>query len=227
MKKGKLYGVGVGPGDKELITLKAVRILKQCDVAAVPVTAGGEKTAYSIAEEFIKDKEILRCTIEMTRDKKSIMQSYLKAAEDIEILLSLGKSVAFITLGDPTIYSTYMQIDALIRDKGYETEIVSGVTSFCAAAAKLKISLCERDDALVIIPAFSKDLKNCLDLKAGLVLMKASGHVDDVAKLLKKENRLNDAKMIECCGMKNEKIYEDIDQAKDNLSYFSTIIVKR
>ena len=218
MKKGKLYGVGVGPGDKELITLKAVRILKQCDVAAVPVTAGGEKTAYSIAEEFIKDKEILRCTIEMTRDKKSIMQSYL---------ISLGKSVAFITLGDPTIYSTYMQIDALIRDKGYETEIVSGVTSFCAAAAKLKISLCERDDALVIIPAFSKDLKNCLDLKAGLVLMKASGHVDDVAKLLKKENRLNDAKMIECCGMKNEKIYEDIGQAKDNLSYFSTIIIKR
>lgn len=226
MNKGKLYGVGVGPGDKELLTLKAVRIFEECDVIAVPVTGSGDKTAYNIAEDFIKNKKILECNMSMTKDKNKLDEMYQKVAESIKILLDLGKNVAFITLGDPTVYSTYMQVNDIIKKWGYSVEIISGITSFCAAAAKLNISLCERAEPLVILPASYKQLKEGLDFKGNTVLMKSASAITDVIQILKDENRLDKAKMVECCGMENEKVYNDLSEVTDDASYFSIIIVK-
>ena len=111
---GKLYGVGVGPGDPELITQKAARIIRQAHVVAVPDRGGGGQTARAIAGELLEGKEILTCATPMVRDREKVQAAYRRAAEDICALLEAGKDVAFLTLGDPTVYSTYIYIHRLV-----------------------------------------------------------------------------------------------------------------
>ena len=101
MKKGMLYGVGVGPGDPELVTMKAARILREADVVAVPDKGSGEKTALNIVREWTADRELLYCPTPMVRDKALLDVCYGKIADDICALLDAGKNVAFITLGGP------------------------------------------------------------------------------------------------------------------------------
>ena len=170
--KGILYGVGVGPGDKRFLTLAAVETLKKAQVIAVPDT-GGEKTAMNIVSEFIEGKEILYCDMPMTRDAERLKAGHNSSAQAIINKLDEGLDVAFITLGDPCIYSTYMYVHRIILDRGYEAEIISGVTSFCAAAAALNISLCDGGDALHIIPSSYDGADELLRLKGNKVLMKS------------------------------------------------------
>ena len=142
--EGRLYGVGVGPGDPELITLKAIRVMEECEMIAIPGENPKKSVAYTIAKEAcpcICKKEHLMITTPMTKDKMILRKGYELAAEKIESALKQGKSVALLTLGDPTIYSTYIYIHRIVRQHGYEAEIVSGVPSFCAVAATMGDSL--------------------------------------------------------------------------------------
>lgn len=220
--KGELYCVGVGPGDKELITLKAVRVLREADIIAAPITKNGDRTAYDIAAEFIAGKPVVDCFMPMSKNTDELERNYAALSDELEKHLSDGKTVALLTLGDPTVYSTCMQINEIIKNRGYETEIISGVTSFCAAAARLGVPLCERDEALVILPA-SYDLSEGMCFKGTKVLMKASRKLPKVRDMLKKGRHR--AYMVEKCGMDGEKVYTSIDDV-DESSYFSTIIVK-
>ena len=106
MKKGKLYSVGVGPGDPELLTAKAIRILSECDIVAVPQSDGGGQTALDIAAQYMKGKEIRSFAMPMTHDRTARNASHDAAADAICALIDKGKTVAFLTLGDPTVYST-------------------------------------------------------------------------------------------------------------------------
>ena len=117
MDQGKLYGVGVGPGDPELVTRKAERILRGADVVAVPDKGAGEKTALHIVREFVEGKELLCCPTPMVRDRSLLDGCYERIAEDICALLDQGRSVAFITLGDPTVYSTYIYVHSQQPDR--------------------------------------------------------------------------------------------------------------
>ncbi len=226
MKKGKLYGVGVGPGDEELITQKALRILRECDVIAVPLMKNGERTAFNIVENYIKDKFIINCEMPMNKDFKHLSENYGKISDIIETELKTGKNVAFITLGCPTVYSTYTQINSIILNRGYETEIIPGITSFSAAAAKLNVPLCERNEPLIVLPASYNEIKSFLHIKGTKVLMKANKEIQKTLETLKKENLLDTSYMAERCGMKNERIFKDLNKVSENMSYFSTIIVK-
>ena len=143
MEKGKLYGVGVGPGDPELLTKKAERVLREADVVAVPDKGAGEKTALNIVADIVGGKELLYCPTPMVRDRAVLDGCYEKIADDICALLDAGKVVAFITLGDPTVYSTYIYVHKKVLARGYAAELVPGVPSFCAVAARLNTSLCE------------------------------------------------------------------------------------
>ena len=142
MEKGKLYGVGVGPGDPELLTKKAERVLREADVVAVPDKGAGEKTALNIVADIVGGKELLYCPTPMVRDRAVLDGCYEKIADDICALLDAGKVVAFITLGDPTVYSTYIYVHKKVLARGYAAELVPGVPSFCAVAARLNTSLC-------------------------------------------------------------------------------------
>mgnify|MGYP000211769030 CR=1 FL=1 len=135
MKRGILYGVGVGPGDPELITRKAQRIIAQAAVLAVPDKGSGEKTALTIAGELAEGKEILLCDAPMVRDEAALDAAYEANADRVCALLDGGKDVAFLTLGDPTVYSTYLYLHRKVTARGYEAEIIPGVPSFCAVAA--------------------------------------------------------------------------------------------
>lgn len=226
MIKGKLYGVGVGPGDKELITLKALRVLRECDYVAVPLMKNGSKTAYDIVADYIEGKEILEFLMPMSKDLERLNKNYNKIADSLAELLDAGKNIAFITLGDVTVYSTYMQINRIMLERGYETELIPGITSFCAAAARLNTALCERDEPLIILPASYSKTAYMLDEYGTKVLMKASRSMPEVCEMLRNKGLMGNSAMVECCGMENERICRNLDEFDENSGYFSVVIVK-
>lgn len=225
-KKGTLCGVGVGPGDPELLTLKALRILQSADIIAVPDKGSGEKTALNIVKEQIQGKELLFCDTPMTRDKEILEKSYDAVAETICTLLDQGKTVAFITLGDPTIYSTYLYIHERVVRLGYCADIISGVPSFCAVASTLGVSLCERSERLMIVPASHTSIEDCLETDANLVFMKAGKEMGKLKETLGEHGRLDGASMVENCGMEGERVFPDFSKSPEDSGYFSLVVVK-
>lgn len=222
---GKLFGVGVGPGDPELLTLKAVRILREADVVMVPDTCSSDKTALTIAKEYVSGKELLFAKTPMVRDRAVVDAAYEQAAERICALLDQGKQVAFLTLGDPTVYSTYMYIHEKVLRRGYAVEVVPGVPSFCAAAARLNQSLCQGQEPLLVIPA-SHDSQALLDVPANKVFMKAGRSILELKQALSDRNLLEGASMVENCGMANERVYPRFEDLKEPSGYFSLVISK-
>lgn len=223
---GKFYGVGVGPGDPELLTIKAIRIMKEADVLAVPGTQKEDSVAYQIAKQAIKEidtKEIISIHMPMTKDEARLEDSHRKGAEEIIQYLKMGKKVAFLTLGDPTIYSTYIYLHKRIVESGYEAEIISGIPSFCAVAAKLNQGLVEKNEQLHVIPS-SYDIEDMIALSGTKVLMKSGKKLSKVIEYLKTKDC--QVSMVENCGMENEKICRSLNEIKDDAGYYSLIIVK-
>ncbi len=223
---GILYGAGVGPGDPELMTLKAVRLIRENEVIALPGPDARETVAYQIAVQAVPElaeKNLLSVDMPMTHDKEEMNRNHQKAADIIEAYLKEGKNVVFLTLGDPTIYSTYLYVQKHILNRGYQTELVSGITSFCAAAARTGTSLVEWDEQLHILPAVHK-LNSDLSLPGNYVLMKSGRKMQQVKEILKSSGR--DVVMVENCGMANEHIYRSTDEIPDDAGYYSLIIAK-
>lgn len=220
MEKGKLYGIGVGPGDPELLTLKAVRLLRECDAVAAP---DGERTAYQIAQRYAEGKPVCFCEFPMTRDKAVMAESHRRAADELCTLLDEGKTVVFLTLGDPAVYSTYWYIHRIVAGRGHSVEMVPGVPSFCAAAAALGRALCEGSEPLHIFPASHGQT---LPEHGNFVLMKAGKSILQVRDALERCGRLPDAALVERCGMEGERILTDLSQLDDPTGYFSVILVK-
>ena len=220
------YGIGVGPGDPELLTLKAARIIEECDVLAVPGRTKEDSVAYGIALTAvpgIAQKETICIHMPMTKDEKKLKESHEKGAEQIIRLLEQGRSVAFLTLGDPTIYSTYLYLQRPVREAGFETEIVNGVASFLAAGAALNTGLVEKDEQLHIIPS-SYEIGEALKLPGTKVLMKAGKKMPLVKGAVARMDA--DVYMVENCGMAGERICRSADEIPENGGYYSLIIVK-
>lgn len=154
LKKGVFYGVGIGPGDPELLTLKAVRLLERCPVIAAPRTKSGEMLALNIASGAVdlSGKTVVPLYFAMERDTEKLRASHLAAADAVEPYLAEGKDVAMLNLGDVSIYASYSYLMELLRERGYETAMIPGVPSFCAVAARLNVSLTEMGTALHIAP---------------------------------------------------------------------------
>lgn len=225
-KKGKLYGVGVGPGDPELLTLKAVRILKECDILALPAESKETCTAYGIVKdtvEQVEKKDCIYLQFPMTKDKEILENSHNKIVEQVEEKLKAGKDVAFITLGDTTIYSTFMYLYHKIKEFGYDTEIINGIPSFCAIAAKLGISLGEADDEIHIIPATYGVLNAC-NYDGTKIFMKAGRKLDEIKEISNENNSY--LAMVENCGMEDEKIAVGVENIESSAGYYTTVIMK-
>ena len=164
----------MGPGDPELLTRKAERIIRESAVLAVPDKGAGEKTALNIIGPLAHGKERLDCSTPMVRDQAVLDGAYDRAADAICEKLDQGKDVAFITLGDPTVYSTYIYIHRRVVNRGYGAEIIPGVPSFCAVAARLNQPLCEKAQRLMIVPASHGEVEDCLSVDANLCLLYTS-----------------------------------------------------
>jgi precorrin-2/cobalt-factor-2 C20-methyltransferase len=228
-KAGKLYGLGVGPGDPELMTLKAARLIRECQAVAIPITGKEVNVAYEIAKGAvpeITEKELLEIHMPMIRDEIKLKESHDRAAEEVIAEMEKGKDIAFLTLGDPSIYSTYIYIHNRVAAKGYETEIIPGIPSFCAVAARLNEGLTEASEALHIIPASYDGLVEALALKGTRVLMKSGKSIGKVKTLLKDMERPPEVKMVERCGMQGERVFNRLEDLDEEAGYFSILVVK-
>ncbi|MCI9281890.1 MAG: precorrin-2 C(20)-methyltransferase [Lachnospiraceae bacterium] len=223
---GRLYGVGVGPGDPRLMTLLAIETIESCPVIAVPGENRDHAVSYRIAEGAVAGLEKKKCltlSTPMTKDPEILAQSYEMAAERIIEELKEGQDVAYLTLGDPTIYSTYIYIHRLVKAQGYSVEIINGIPSFCAVAARMGESLADRSEQLHIIPS-SYDIEKALDYPGSKVFMKAGSKLSRVKQTLQEKDMT--AVMVENCGFSNEHIYDVITAMPEKASYYTTVLVK-
>lgn len=228
-EKGKFYGVSVGPGDPELITLKAVRIINECEVIATPKTRGEKTLALDIASKAVDftNKTVVEFEFSMTKDKEKLEKIHSDIADKIAKILNDGKNVAMLNLGDVSIYSTFSYIQEKIMNMGFESEMISGVPSFCAVASRLNISLTTMKKPLHIIPAVHSDIENYINMEGTKVLMKTASSFKEVKEKLCEYNVASKTMMIQNCGLKDEKICKDLSENKDDkISYFTTIIIK-
>jgi precorrin-2/cobalt-factor-2 C20-methyltransferase len=223
---GKLYGIGVGPGDPELLTFKALRIIKECDMILIPSKDKVSCTSYQIVKQvypLIDEKDCLFLDYPMTKDRMILENSRKQNEELVREQLNAGKSIAFLTLGDPCIYSTYSYLEKAMVSESYEAETVSGVPSFCAVAAKLGISLSEENEEIHIIPA-TYGVAEIFELPGTKILMKAGKKLEEIKRIAKDKNCY--LAMAENCGMQSEKIMVGIDNIPDSSGYFTTVIIK-
>ena len=229
---GTFYGIGVGPGDPELLTVKAINALKKIDVLIAPKTEKkSDSVALSIARPYLKPSvEIIFQTFPMVRDfaaEKKIFE-----ANTNEILKNLhgGKNVGFATLGDPMFYSTYIYIFKLLEPRGVKIITVAGVPAFLAIAAKIGRPLAYGNDILTIIPATAEldAIKNFLDKADATVLMKVYKNFPEIVDALAARNLIDEAVLVSRCGLDDEKIITDVAAHKDEpLNYLSTILTRR
>ena len=227
--KGKLYGIGVGPGDPELLTIKAVNTIQKCGVIAAPKTGNGERTAFSIIEKYLSGKELLECRFTMEKDIAKRKEARQIAAAGIIRFLDNGKDVGFVTLGDPSTYSTYMYVHEIIVSRGFDAEIIPGITSYAAAAAAFGVALCEGGETLTIIPAsHNNDIDELLDRSGNKVIMKSGESLARVLEKLK-ERGYGDKTKIACrCTMDGQRLFNSIDDygKSQESGYFTIVIVK-
>ena len=224
--KGIAYGVGVGPGDPELMTLKAVHLIRQNDVIAVPGKEPGESVAYQIAVNAVPElaeKELVPVYMPMTRDHEKMRTEHRKGAALLEKYLDQGRNVVYLTLGDPTVYCSFSYLQHLLEEDGYTVELVPGVTSFCAAAARLNEPLAEGEEPIHVIPA-AYDMDGELAQAGTYVLMKAGRKMPETKEMLIRSGRKVFA--VKNCGMASEKVFRSAEEIPDDAGYFSLIIAK-
>ena len=224
--KGIAYGVGVGPGDPEYMTLKACRLIRENEIIAVPGKVPQESVAYRIALGAVPElaeKTLVPVYMPMLKDRAKIDAEHQKAAKLFESYLDQGKNVVFLTLGDSTIYCTFSYIQHYLEADGYPIELVSGITSFCAAAAALGVPLVEWDEQLHVLPAVHR-LEAELEQPGNYVLMKSASKMGAVKDILRRSGRA--VSMVENCCMPGEKRYHSVDEIPDDAGYFSLIIAK-
>lgn len=223
---GKLFGVGIGPGDSELLTLKAVRVIKEADIIAVPGSKKEDTVAYNIALGAVpelSEKEVMEIEWPMTKNMETLNKVYDAASQRICMLLNEGKKVAFLTLGDPCIYSTYLYIHRKVTEAGYDTELVNGIPSFCAVAARLNMGLVERAEQLHVIPNLD-NIEDNLQLPGTKVLMKSGKRVAGFKEAF--ENFDGSFSMIENCGMEGERIFNSPEDIPQDMGYYATMVLK-
>lgn len=225
------YGIGVGPGDSELITLKAIRILETLDILVTPTTkSGSESLALSIAKPFLKESLIINERVfPMSLDSEVLTEAWDRVADEISEAVNNGKRVGFITLGDPMTYSTYIYL--LIRLKGQiPLTTIPGITSYQGLSASVAIPLAEGDTPLVIAPCTMPldKLKEIILNNDSVILMKLSKQFKEVLTFLIAEGLDDCSKLVSFATQKEEKIYQSLTEVDEpSISYFSTILINK
>ncbi len=229
--KGSLIGIGVGPGDPELLTIKAVRAIEAADIIIAPCSRQQEESiALNIVTTYIKEATELRKMIfPMISCKETLQQHWQRNAEEIALELEKGRTVVFLTLGDPMLYSTYIYINRLVRSYGHEVRTVPGITSFGAIASHLNLPLAEGDKPLLIFPMTEDTdlLEAAIAKGAEAVVMKVSQAPLRLAEIIEENQLQNNYVMVSKCGQNQESIsYSLLDLKENKPPYLSTVILK-
>jgi precorrin-2/cobalt-factor-2 C20-methyltransferase len=227
--KGKLIGIGVGPGDTELLTLKAAKVLETVPVIFSPKSSKEkESIALSIVKPIIEKRKdykrlmLVEPIFPMIEDKDELEKVWFSAAEMIAQYLDSGRDVAFITLGDSSIFSTYSYVQKKLIGR-YEIETIPGITSFTACAAAKNEALVEQNDILTIVPKIDSRLDEVLEYSDSIVLMKASRNTSELEKSIEDNDRKKEIYSVQNCTRENEKIIEGFSHEKP---YLTTTVIK-
>ena len=234
MSKGTLYGVGVGPGDPELLTIKAQRVLTEVSVICMPQSAtSSESFAYSIAKGFIDEtrQDIMRVPFP-TDDEAGALSAWVGAAEEIAGILQNGVDVAFITEGDPMLYSTFSYVLESIKSNHPDltVEIVPGVSSVMAAAASASVPLVTHGQRLAILPAVYgiDDLSEAIANYDTIVLMKVNRTLIQALANLEQLGLAGKGIYVRRASTSSEEVVRDLNQlSSEDLDYFSLLIIRK
>jgi precorrin-2/cobalt-factor-2 C20-methyltransferase len=226
---GKFYGLGVGPGDPKLLTIKAVGILRSVSVVAVPRSRADKNSiALEIARPYLPEGvEVLELTLPMTTDPVLLETSWQGAAETILVRLIDGQDVAFLTLGDPSLYSTYQFVLQKLMGMSPELNIetVPGITSFAASAALVNQPLAIGDEPLLILPAIDDNLGFYLEEFPNVVLMKVSRDFDQIVQTIDVHDK--HGVFVSRCGSEQQAVVRDLNTlVGKSVDYLSLILVK-
>ena len=230
MKRGTLYAVGVGPGEAGHLTLLAAETLRACPVIAAPRTGGGHMLALEIAQKAVPlaDKTVLPLDFAMKRGEAERESAYAAAQQALCAVLDAGQDIALVNLGDVSIYASGQYLLERIRQKGYAAVMVPGVPSFCAAAARLGISLTDMQSPVHLVPG-EADLAQALDWPGTKILMKTGRSLPGVLQLLAQRQLLEKSALVCDCGLADERVWPNLANqrpARGETGYFALVIVK-
>ena len=236
----KLFCVGCGPGDPELLTIRALNLIKEADVIFVPTSKSDKPSiALSIVAKYInKSTKIINLVFPMIKDKNSLKEYWKKNTSEISEMVRTGKKTLYLTVGDPSLYSTWIYIHRELKNnhKDIEIEIIPGITSIFAFAAESKISLVEGDEHLSVVPACYdlNKVKNTVKSSDTIVFLKDGRYFDNVINMLSETGFSDESQIAIAQDVSTKENILEIKQLKDlkgkkqpSQTYFSIMVVKR
>lgn len=234
MEYGKFFGIGIGPGDPELLTLKAKRVLEEIDVLFLPRSRSDKRSlAFSIVRGLMdKDWQTVDLILPMTRDQEELNRHWHQAALTVVETLAQGRDAGFITLGDPTLYSTFTYLLKEVRSQApdLEVEIIPGVSSVTAISAGLQQPLVENQESLLIIPAEEKYqyLEDHFQDFDNIMVMKAGRYVQPIRELLDRQPGSYRAFLASRCSFQDGVFTNDLKSLEgQEIDYLSSILIKK
>ena len=242
MKNGRVVGVGVGPGDPDLLTLKAIRVLQDANVVCAPTpNSAGHSVALDIVKQVLQGREsapeVITLIFPMIRDDAELERVWSGNTDRIAEYAHEGKLVAFVSIGDPSLYSTFTYVQRQLNIKYPEitVEIIPGVTSLSACAAKARIPLASGEETLLIMPRFDSELlKEQRRLVDNIIWMKGVRNLPETIKLLTDSSRFSDKSQIliaKRCSFPDEELWKgdihDVPHLKFQDNYLATMIIRR
>lgn len=234
-KTGILYGLGVGPGDPELITVKAFRILKESPVIAYPrKRMGAPSYALNIMELYVdtQQKQMLGLTFPMTKDQETLDKQWDRTVDTLWEPLSRGKDVAFVTEGDPMLYSTFIHLKRRMKARYPEVEAVAvpGISSVLAAAATLGVPLADGDEQVAVVPATDDygRMREAIETHDCVVFIKVAKVIDVALKVLRDLGLTDKAAVLTKVTSKEEQIWRNVEELEGReLEYLTLMVVRK
>jgi precorrin-2/cobalt-factor-2 C20-methyltransferase len=234
-KIGTLYGLGVGPGDPELITVKAFRLLSECPVIAYPKKRSGSKSyAFAIAEAYINpsEKEMLGLVFPMTKDPETLDREWNKTVAAVWQQLEAGKDVAFITEGDPLLYSTFIHMMRLMNELHPEVTVktIPGISSINGAASQLGIALADGDEQVAIVPATEDyaEMRKAIEEHDCVIFIKVAKVLDIMLMVLHDLQLIDKASVVTKVTSSEEVIWRHVEElAGAELEYLTLMVVRK
>jgi precorrin-2/cobalt-factor-2 C20-methyltransferase len=234
MQTGILYGIGIGPGDPEFITLKAVNILQKVSVV---FAASSTKNTYSLAEEIVsphlkKDTPVIHLGFPMTLDKKILETAWQDNASKVISTIKEGKDAAFITLGDPMTYSTFGYLMEAVQknDPRISIKIIPGITSYHAAAARAGQIMAKAEESFTVMSGAlgEGNLKKAVDTSNTVVILKVYRKYRKILDTLTKLDLADRSVLVSRCGLTGENIVKNISEHPDtNPDYLSMLLIRK
>ena len=226
---GTLYGLGIGPGDPDLITLKALKLLQATKVLAYPALEDGESLARAIIAPHLNEpKTEIAVRIPMTVERAPAQAAYDAAADELSEYLEKGEDVVVLCEGDPFFYGSFMYLFGRIAEK-FPVEVIPGVSSLTACATALQSPLSARNDILTVLPAPlpSEILRDRLRDTDSAAIMKVGRHFARVRDVILELGLAENARYIERATMETERILPLTEVPEDAAPYFSMILIHK